>query len=123
MTDRPTDDIDSLISRPDSRGGARPGSGRPRKDVTHARPIAKAEKRIADRLPGLIDVLFDLAMGVKVEETNAVTGELQTYQRPPDRASAQYLIDRVMGKPTERQEAEQSGSLSIEVRYVDHDHA
>lgn len=83
-------------------GGPRPGSGRPRKAEKFQRPIARAEKRIADRLPWLIDQQFELAEGVLAEEGK--DGEEKVYKRPPDRQAVEYLLNRIMGKPTERQE-------------------
>jgi hypothetical protein len=80
------------------------GPGRPRKADKHAGAIAKAEKQIADRLPLLIEKMFELANGVTVTDVNIVTGETTVYEKPPDRAAIQYLVDRIMGKPTERQE-------------------
>lgn len=100
-----------------TNGGARPGSGRKPKAEKFKQPIAKAEQRIVDRLPELIDSMFELAQGVLVEETNIVTGKPQTYRKPPDRAACQYLIDRILGKPTERVEQEHSGEVRINVRY------
>jgi len=44
-------------------------------------------KRIADHLPELIDNMLRLASG-----------------DPPDRAANEYLLNRIMGKPIERQE-------------------
>lgn len=85
------------------RGGARPGAGRKPTAVKFASKIAAAEKKVGDKLPLIADALIDLALGVKVEETE-LDGSTRVYQRPPDRASAQYLMDRIMGKPTERQE-------------------
>jgi hypothetical protein len=85
------------------KGGARPGAGRKPKAEKFKQPIAKAEKRIADRLPSLIDKMLDLADGVMVEEVD-LSGEKTVYQRPPDRVALIYLIDRIMGKPTERRE-------------------
>lgn len=85
-------------------GGARPGAGRKPKAQKNETAIARAEQQIRDRLPEVIDALFDLALGVKVEDVNILTGEAVVYRRPPDRAAAQYLTDRIMGKPTERQE-------------------
>ena len=81
-------------------GGARPGAGRKPKAEQFKVPIAKAEKRIADRLPQLIDNMMTLADGVRLvdDETGAV------YQKPPDFKANAYLIDRIMGKPTERHE-------------------
>lgn len=62
-------------------------NGRPRKADKFARPIARAEKQIADHLPELIDNMLALASG-----------------DPPDRAANEYLINRILGKPIERQE-------------------
>ena len=63
------------------------GPGRRKKADKFARPIAQAEKRIADHLPELIDNMLRLASG-----------------DPPDRAANEYLLNRIMGKPIERQE-------------------
>lgn len=119
-------------------GGARPGAGRKRKDEKHETAIAQAEGRIVDRLPHIIDNMFHLAMGgyERVEEQYAPAGSLyvgygehQTPMYPDkpddelvlikrvvsfadkDRAANVYLIDRIMGKPT--QQTELSGSLSL----------
>lgn len=80
------------------------GPGRPAKRKTHAGAITRAEKQIADQLPRLIENMLVLANGVLIEEINIVTGKPQVYRKPPDRAANQYLIDRILGKPTERQE-------------------
>lgn len=82
------------------KGGARPGAGRKPKAVVYVQPIREAEKLIKDRLPWLVDRLFELAEGVRVESTG-ISGEPIVYQRPPDRASCEYLMDRIMGKPTQ----------------------
>lgn len=84
-------------------GGARPGAGRKRTAVKHATAIQQAEGKIVDRLPFVIDKLFELAEGVAVEKINN-TGGLVVYQLPPDLGALKYLADRVMGKPTERKE-------------------
>lgn len=99
-------------------GGARPGAGRKPKDEKFKLPIAKAEKRIADRLPWLIDKAMELAEGVAVERYNSA-GVPMVYQLPPDMGAIKYLVDRIMGKPTERQEQEHSGGISIKVIYAD----
>src|SRR5947209_4218827 len=88
---------------PQQHGGARAGAGRKAKAVKFARPIAAAEKRIADRLPHLVDKLLELADGVTVSEIDA-KGEERVYLRPPDRQAAEYLLNRILGKPTERAE-------------------
>jgi len=84
-------------------GGARPGAGRPRTRDKFAGHIAKAEKRIADRLADYIDNLQQLADGVMVQE-EVLPGQLIIYKRPPDRQANEYLLNRIMGKPTERKE-------------------
>jgi hypothetical protein len=107
-------------------GGARPGAGRPRTADKFKRPIARAEKRIADRLPLLIDKHFELAEGVSVlDDILAVPALLkalqaagtdaekvseiaetfrQMYLHPPQFKSLEYLVNRIMGRPTEVQE-------------------
>jgi hypothetical protein len=97
-------------------GGARPGAGRKPKDEKFKQPIAKAEKRIADRLPELVDNMLALSDGIWVEETT-IDGKTRVYKRAPDRQANEYLINRIMGKPTERQEQEHSGDIQISVRY------
>lgn len=82
------------------RGGKRPGSGRPPKRVINESPIRAAERKIADRLPWLVDKLMELAEGIH-EEKAIGDGAVMVYKRPPDRQAAEYLIDRIMGKPTQ----------------------
>ncbi|MGV3723808.1 MAG: hypothetical protein ACO1SX_23160 [Actinomycetota bacterium] len=100
-------------------GGRRPGAGRKPKAERFARPIAAAEKRIADRLPRLVDAIFDLAEGVQVEDVDA-DGETRTYRRPPDFKAASYLLDRIMGKPTAEAEAvgDQGGGGDLPITEV-----
>lgn len=87
----------------------KPGrSGRKPKAEKYARPIAAAEKRIADHLPFIIDRLFELAEGVTVQETGS-DGKERIYTRAPDYRAASYLVDRLMGKPAQSIEAEVSG--------------
>jgi hypothetical protein len=84
-------------------GGARPGAGRKRKSDKFAGQIAKAEQRIADRLADYIDNLQLLADGVLVQE-ELIPGQPMVFKRPPDRQANEYLINRIMGKPTDRKE-------------------
>lgn len=92
------------LNTPRRNGGARPGAGRKPRDEKFKVPIAKAEKRIADKLPMLIDKALELAEGVHVEDFNIVTMQTTVYQKPPDLGAIKYLVDRIMGKPTERKE-------------------
>lgn len=86
------------------RGGKRPGAGRKPQGVKralHQTPVQLAEAKIAAKLPWLVDKLLELADGVYREKTlpDGVTGIV--YQERPDRQAAEYLIDRIMGKPTQ----------------------
>lgn len=86
------------------KGGRREGAGRKPKAITrliHETPIQAAEGMIRDRLPWLIGKLFELAEGVHVEKVVGREGATIVYQERPDRQAAEYLIDRVMGKPTQ----------------------
>jgi hypothetical protein len=113
-------------------GGARPGAGRPRKSEKHRGAIAKAEKRIADRLPELIDLQFALAKGVSLvqsskelqnviemlksdpDEASAVVDKLKDFFAvAPDGNSGRYLIDRIMGKVQPRNDDTQLGTNSL----------
>jgi hypothetical protein len=84
-------------------GGARPGAGRKRKSDKFAGQIAKAESRIADRLLDYLDNMEQLAAGIWMDEVDK-EGERRLYLRAPDRQANEYLINRIMGKPTERKE-------------------
>lgn len=128
---------------PFQKGQSGNPTGRPRKADQNAGAVARAEKQIRDRLPSLIDNMLILADGgyERVEEQWAPAGSLyigsgvdakRMYpDKEPDelvlvrrtvsiadrdRAANQYLIDRIMGKPTERQEV--TGELSIVKGYT-----
>ena len=77
-------------------------SGRKPNAEKYARPIAAAEKQIADRLPFLIDNMFKLADGVTLQEMTPDWPRI--YTKAPDGKANEYLINRIMGKPTERHE-------------------
>lgn len=88
-------------------GGARPGAGRKAKAEKFAGSISRAERKIADRLPTIIDRMFDLADGVTVQEVDE-DGGIRVYTRPPDYKACAYLIDRILGKTKERKEVQAS---------------
>lgn len=85
-------------------GGARPGAGRKTKAEKFAGPVAAAEQIIVDQLPAIVHAQIDLALGATVQEVDRETGGLIVYTRPPDARAGQYLIDRILGKPTQRTE-------------------
>jgi hypothetical protein len=70
--------------------------------------------RIADRLPELIDALFQVALGIWIEEVDK-EGERRVYQCPPDFRAAMYLVNRVMGLPAKEDEAERYQAIVDEV--------
>jgi hypothetical protein len=74
------------------RGGYRPGAGR--------RKITEGEREVLDklrgRLPELVDVLLDRALGHRYEDS---TGRV--YSASPDIRATIYLIDRALGKVRE----------------------
>ncbi|WP_422928545.1 hypothetical protein [Singulisphaera sp. PoT] len=94
-------------------GGARPGAGRKAKAEKFAGPIAAAEERIADRLPELIDNMMRLASGVmvyrprkgkeKIDDPDQLdeSDTADFYMTPPDFKANEYLLNRILGKPTE----------------------
>lgn len=92
--------------------------GRPRKAEQFEGQVARAEKKIADRLPSLIENMFALADGVKVQEIDFETGGVTVYSKPPDRAANEYLINRIMGKPTERSEVSGPGGGAVQVEVM-----
>jgi hypothetical protein len=95
-----------------ARGGKRPGAGRKPSGVKRAMyrsPIQLAEAKISERLPWLVDQLLVLAEGVCIERITK-DGVQHVYQDRPDRQACEYLIDRILGKPS------QPVSLSTTVR-------
>ena len=104
------------------KGGARPGAGRKPKAERYESQIRKAEKRVADHLPRLIENLIQLADGVMTEEVNILTGTRGVYTHPPDLRANQYLIDRIMGKPIDRKEfsGPDQGPIPLDVSPIDY---
>ncbi len=97
------------------RGGARPGSGRkPKQSRLIVQEVtALTRDKLEEWLPRLLENLKYLADGgyERVEETLEPNGagDLVAVKRTvsvaePDRAANQYLIDRLLGRPTERKE-------------------
>ena len=66
---------------------------------------ATADKLLAAHLPKSIQNMIVLADGVTVERMNG-DGTALIYTQPPDRQANEYLINRVMGKPTEKTEGD-----------------
>lgn len=97
-------------------GGARAGAGRKRAEVRVILDSAKdeADRLIAEHLPQAIRNIVTLANGVTVQVTNG-DGTALVYTEKPDRAANEYIVNRAMGKPTEKTDADVkvSGSVTI----------
>ncbi len=63
----------------------------------------------------ILDRALELVDGVTVLEHDSRVQE-RIYTRPPDREMIKYLMDRIMGKPTERHEhtGEDGGPIVVE---------
>ena len=107
-----------------NHGGARKGAGRHRgstrvhvleKAVQQAEEKAilnvaqHAQEFLEKRLPQYLNNLDAIADGILVKDNNGV------YAVPPDRMANTYLIDRYLGKPTERVEGR--GEVTIRIVY------
>ena len=77
--------------------------------------VAMAETRIRDRLPEIIDSLFDAGFGVWARDED---GERKIYQRPPDTRALIHLMDRAIGKVPERIEGDFDHSFTINLLYA-----
>lgn len=102
------------------RGGHRAGAGRPPKHVIAETPIRAAERKIRDKLPWLVDKLLELSGGIH-EEKSIGDGAVLVYKRAPDRQAAEYLIDRIMGKPTQPVDVYDAARRLAEERGLDPD--
>jgi hypothetical protein len=80
--------------------------------VKYGGHVARAEARICDALPEIVDNMLALARGVLVEK-HTQEGEV-VYRTPPDYKALRYLIDRILGKPVER--VEHGGTLEPDPR-------
>src|SRR4051794_14941787 len=86
-------------------GGARPNSG-PRPAAVKAAIAdvnAATTARLTEWLPDLLSNLKKLADGVYLKDENE-DGTVEYFTCPPDFKANQYLVDRLLGKPTERKE-------------------
>jgi hypothetical protein len=99
------------------RGGARPGSGRkPRPTTLVVNDFNQvARDLIGPRLPMLLEDLFVLACGVKIQDFDRDGKVIEVYTTPPDRQACEYLINRLLGKPTEKNEVSGPGGHPIPV--------
>lgn len=97
-------------------GGPRPGAGRKTKTERHGTAIDQAEDKVCDHLPQLVDHMLQLAYGIK-RAGKTPQGKPVVYDVPPNFKALAYLIDRILGKATERQEISgpDGGAMSFEL--------
>ncbi len=97
-------------------GGPRPGAGRKPKGEKYQANILKAEKQIRDQLPLIVEAQIKLSLGL-FEERITIDGTKVVYTVVPDRAAGQYLINRILGAPTQKQEITGKDGAEFKVYY------
>ena len=75
----------------------------------------KVVKRVGQKGKYLVDKLFELAEGIYIMRQD-VKGNIKYYEQPPNLAAIIYLLDRALGKPTQKteQSEEKEGIRVIE---------
>ena len=74
---------------------------RPRREVSQASAVHRAEMYVSRNLPKYLKKLEELAMGVALVKPSR-KGEPVVYVQAPDRGALEYLVDRGMGKAPQR---------------------
>lgn len=94
----------SKSSGKSSHGGRRRGAGRKTRKIVslRAKLSEQVDVAIGAKMPDLLRNLFLLADGITLQRITP-DGPL-IFTEAPDRAANIYLVDRVLGKPTERHE-------------------
>lgn len=88
-------DLASLVGRPPTR-------------QAHAGKVREAEGKIADRLPELVDLLMEMALGRKPERCTVHPMDIlecptcheRSHGSPANQSALTYAINRVAGTPT-----------------------
>lgn len=91
-----------------------PTSATPRR-IKQAHAIERAELFLARKLPQHLQKLMELANGVVVLGKEDLEGDSTVYVTPPDRQALQFLIERGMGKATNKMEIAGEGGGPIQV--------
>jgi hypothetical protein len=82
-------------------------------DDEKQRLTAELEREIIGHIQQCIDNLMALANGVEVEASGDESGR-KVYQRPPDRAANEYILNRIFGRPAARKPLDESGRQEAE---------
>lgn len=115
-----TDEQKKPKSEKGEHGGKRDGSGRKKTREKFETEVNKAEKKIANKLPWLVDRMLELAGGVKCADYD-LEGNPNVYDKAPDRQAIEYLLNRILGKPTEHQEIEGGETTKVEINIAPQD--
>jgi hypothetical protein len=99
-------------------GGRRAGSGRKKAAAVQAKLSLNESinARIGARSGEVLDALFVLALGARMRDDDDDGGD--SYVTPPDRQACEYLLNRVLGKPTEHKEVSGPDGAAIPVSIV-----
>lgn len=93
-----------------THGGRRPGAGRKPKVELLAGPIERIKADIEELAPLVGPSLRELVEGIWVEETDR-KGNHRVYQQPPNLGAIVEVINRTLGKVTEKHEV--TGELNL----------
>lgn len=79
--------------------------------------IPEVEARIAENIEPMLQAMLDLALGIHVQVSKLIEGEVQTrvYQQPPDYKALAFLIENVIGKVPQRVEMTGDGGGPIKI--------
>jgi len=104
-----------------TRGGARPGAGRPvgarTPHTKESEAVRKAiVKGVKKGVKPILTAMIDLALGVWVEQ-KMPHGKTRVYRCKPDVHAAKYLFDQVVGKPKEMAEITGKDGEAIKVNF------
>jgi len=92
------------MSDPDSQPTTR------RRRASRKRPTHEA--RLTEALPQAIEKLIELASGL--ESVTLTTDGTTLYSQPPNRMAAEYLVNRVLGRPTTSSAEAANGGAGID---------
>jgi len=97
-----------------TRGGARPGSGRPRKTALQkliSNVLIEDLEKLARE--DLMPAITELVRGVQIAQRDQ-KGNERIYQQAPNSQMCIYVMDRILGKVTEKHEL--SGELTLSLK-------
>lgn len=78
----------------------------------------RIQLKVGDKIDYLCEKLFELADGVWIFSKSPDGTIIKTYKREPDSKAIQYLIDRVVGKPTQQVETNTQNTGVIQIQHI-----